>query len=184
MYVCARFGGQVIDNLVIQPIYVGSNVRVTDQLTKFYKAVVTGNFMNFLSQEYSTPKQKISTAGTARDPVFVTDGIGSTITQTQIESRLTVMINAGLIPKPNDNILYALHFAPGVGVSMNDGSQSCNVGGSWCGIHGGYYYVDGSTKLHAYYQLLPDFSLQYSSSCYWGCGTTTSVESEKVRVYC
>jgi len=173
-----RFGGRVISNVVIQPVFVGQGVRMTSQLTQFYKAVVTGNFIDFLSQEYSISNQKIG-AGTTRTPVYVGDVAAGSMQQSQIEGLLTSLITAGVLPPPNANLLYAMHFAPGISMMMNGGYESCVY---WCGIHGGFNYVNGSTTLRAYYQLLPDFSQQYSPGCYYGCAISRYDESEKVQI--
>ena len=99
---------------------------------------------------------------------------GSSITDLQIQSELTRLMNAGLLPPNDANNLYMIHFP--AGVSIKQGTSTSCV--QFCAYHG--TYVRGGKN--AYYGVIPDLS----GGCASGCGSntkfnnTTSVASHEM----
>lgn len=59
-------------------------------------------------------------------------GSGGDVSDSDIESRLVSLINAGSVPAPDKNTYYAIHFAPGITIDDGGGALSCQV---FCAYH-------------------------------------------------
>jgi hypothetical protein len=160
------YGGPVIQNVNVVPVYWSSAVPNQTSINSFYSAVTTGQYMTFLSQ-YSTtsPAQTIGN-GTRATP-FVDSQPIANVTDAQVQARLNALFTAGSLPAPNNNNLYMVHFPPGVQVTDSGGSKSCVV---FCAYHG--TYVRNSQNV--YYGIIPDLG---SGGCQSGCGTSTVINN-------
>jgi hypothetical protein len=166
------YGGPVVHNVDVVPVYWNSKVEYQSNITAFYSAIVTGAEMSFLSQ-YSTSSQTIGN-GTHGTP-YVDTQTATSVTDAQVQSHLTALFNAGKLPKPNSNNYYPVHFPAGVSISDGSGNTSCV---QFCAYHGTGTY----NGQDFYYGILPDLS---QSGCNGGCGgstvlnNTTSVASHE-----
>jgi hypothetical protein len=160
------YGGPVVKNVSVTPVYWNSSVQNQSAITAFYSAIVTGAEMSFLSQ-YSTtsPAQTIGN-GTHGAP-YVSSQTSTNVTDAQVQSFLTAAFNSGALPKPNNNTYYPVHFPSGVKITASDGSQSCV---QFCAYHGTGTY----NGQDFYYGVLPDLS---QSGCAGGCGGSTVVNN-------
>lgn len=129
------YGGPVVSNVQVFTIWWGgsSNVNYSSQLEQFYSGVTNSSWYNVLS-EYSTSTQSIATGKWVGSYSDISAPKG-TFTDSQIQTRLTGLINNGSVPAVNANIYYAIHFQSGVSISSNGGS--CQSGG-FCAYHGTY----------------------------------------------
>ena len=156
------YGGPVVQNVDVIPVYWNSKVSNQAGITAFYSAVVTGTEMTFLSQySTTTPKQTIGngTHGTAH----VDSQTSTNVTDAQIQSYLTSAFNGGKLPKPNNNTYYPIHFPSGVKITDGANNTSCV---QFCAYHGTGKY----NGQDFYYGVLPDLS---QSGCAGGCGAST-----------
>ncbi|KAJ3301587.1 hypothetical protein HDU76_005705, partial [Blyttiomyces sp. JEL0837] len=146
------YGGPVIQNVEVTTIYYG-NANFQSQIDAFYKAVVVGPFFSWLS-EYNTasPPQSIG-AGSFVGSYKETNNIKTSLDDANdIQPYLVNLTKAGII-KPNNNSYYALHFAPGISITLgSDGS--CQV---FCAYHGtiDISSLNLGTK-YLYYGIMPD----------------------------
>jgi hypothetical protein len=156
------YGGPIIQNVNVIPVYWNSSVALQSNLNQFYSAIVTGTYPTFLSQyNTSSPSQKFG-AGTRGTP-YVATQTGTNVTDAQVQSFLTASFNSGALPKPTANNLYMVHFPPGVSITDSSGSKSCVV---FCAYHGTGTY----NGQDFFYGIIPDLG---SGGCQSGCGTST-----------
>ena len=171
-------GGPVLANVKVVTVFWGNNVQFSgtgsQSLNSFYSAVTASPYYDWLS-EYNTPTQNLG-EGTLGGSYAYTSGKTGSITDGNIESGLSSLIDGGKVPAPDANTLYAVHFAPGISITMSDGSQSCVV---FCAYHNSYSH----NGKNVYYSVIPD----QGGSCAGGCGgdpslfnNTTSVSSHEL----
>jgi hypothetical protein len=160
-------GGPVLQNVKVFTVFWGNGVQFSgtgsQSLNGFYTAVTNSAYFDWLS-EYNTssPVQKIgrgSFAGSYND----TGAPKGSLKDDDLRTHLSSLIDAGTVPAPDANTLYALHFAPGISITMSDGSGSCQV---FCAYHNSYTH---NGKI-VYYSVIPD----QGGSCAGGCGSDPS----------
>jgi hypothetical protein len=160
------FGGPVVQNVDVHPVYWNSKVEVQSNLTAFYGAIVTGTVMSFLSQySTTTPKQTIGN-GTSH-AAFVDTQTATTLTDAQVQSYLIAAFNSGKLPKPNNNTYYPIHFPAGVSIALDSADVSCV---QFCAYHSTGVF----NGQDFYYGVLPDLG---QAGCNGGCGGSTLVNN-------
>jgi hypothetical protein len=154
------YGGPVLAHVKVVTIFWGAEVRYASRLNAFYAGVTDSAYFDWLS-EYDTPTQKIGRGTFGGSYADATAPTGS-ITDAMIQGELKKLIAGGQVPAPDADTYYAVHFAPGVGVTSSDGSSSCV---QFCAYHG--TYATGSAKNpYVYYGVVPD----QGGACAGGCG--------------
>jgi hypothetical protein len=172
-------GGPVLAHVKVNTVYWGSNVAFsgtgTQSLDAFYTAVVQSAYYDWLI-EYKTASQPMVGRGTFGAQYMYTAGKTGSITDANIQTALGTLIDGGKVPAPDADTLYAIHFAPGIDITMSDGSASCQV---FCAYHGSFAH--GGKNV--YYSVNPD----QGGACAGGCGNdastfnnTTSVASHEL----
>jgi hypothetical protein len=147
-------GGLVLASVNVVPVFWGSETRFQSDLTQFYSDITNSRYIDWMS-EYNTPSQQI---GRGQGQQGVVDGNVSsngTISGDDVINELGNLIDSGAVPGPDDNTLYAVHFAPGI--SISDGS--CQ---SYCAYHSNFTH-NGS---NVFYSVVPD----QGGGCASGCG--------------
>jgi hypothetical protein len=160
------YGGPVIKNVNVVPVYWNANVANQASINSFYSAVTTGQYMTFLSQ-YSTTSPAQTIGNGSRGTPFVDNQTATAVTDAQVQARLNALFTAGTLPAPNNNNLYMVHFPAGVQITDSGGSKSCVT---FCAYHG--TYVRNSQNV--YYGIIPDLG---SGGCQSGCGTSTVINN-------
>jgi hypothetical protein len=156
------YGGPVLKNVNVVPVYWNSSVALQSNMNAFYSAVTAGQYMTFLSQ-YSTTSPAQTIGNGTRGTPFVDSNATASVTDAQVQARLNALFTAGTLPAPNNNNLYMVHFPAGMTITDSGGSKSCVV---FCAYHG--TYVRNSQNV--YYGIIPDLG---SGGCQNGCGTST-----------
>lgn len=160
------YGGPVIQNVNVIPVYWNSKVALQSNLNAFYSAVSTGQYMAFFSQyDTSSPAQKIGNG--SRGTPYVDSDTSTNVTDAQVQAELNRLFAAGHLPAPSNDRLYMVHFPPGVTITDSGGSQSCVV---FCAYHGTYV----RNGQDVYYGIIPDLG---SGGCQSGCGNSTTVNN-------
>ncbi|KAI9202687.1 uncharacterized protein BJ171DRAFT_626361 [Polychytrium aggregatum] len=157
------YGGPVIANINVNPIYYGGNVNYQSQMDTFYSAIVGSSYISWLS-EYNTPTQSIGT-GSFGTSISKSSGLSSSTTDDAIQTWLRSLVQSGTL-KPTANTYYPIHFAPGYSISMG-GDSSCV---QFCAYHGTIDVSDISSTKYLYYGVMPD----QGGSCAGGCGSNPS----------
>ena len=167
------YGGPVISNVHVVPVFWGANVpsTVTSQIGEFYSAVTDSTLFDFLA-EYDTnvadyagnqgTGQHIG-RGTAAAPITITPSITGNVTDAQITTELKAQIAAGHLPSQTADTLYMIHFPAGMSISMPDGNggtaASCK---QFCAYHS---TIAASTNI--FYGVIPNVT---TDGCELGCG--------------
>lgn len=149
-----NYGGPVLKNVNVIPVYWNSNVAYQSNLNAFYAAVTNSGYYDMLAQ-YGIGR------GTRGTPVVDTKGTG-TFTDAQVQAELNNLFAAGKLPLPNANNYYPVHFPSGVTVVDSSGSASCT---QWCAYHG--TYVRNGVNVN--YGIIPD----QGGGCAGGCGSNS-----------
>ena len=172
-------GGPVLAHVKVVTVYWGSNVQFSgtgaQSLDAFYTSVIQSAYYDWLI-EYKTTSQPMVGRGTFAGTYAYTAGKTGSITDANIQTGLASLIDGSKVPAPDGDTLYAIHFAPGISITMSDGSKSCQV---FCAYHGSFSH--GGKNV--YYSVNPD----QGGSCAGGCGNdpslfnnTTSVASHEL----
>ena len=168
-------GGPVLSNAKVVAVIWGPKVNSVVQkgIAGMFQATLNSSYMDFMS-EYSTNIS--STDG--REGTHQTIGRGSfvgtvgitpsltqtTITDQQIGEELESQVQAGHLPRPDQDTLYMNYFPPGVTINLN-GALSCQV---FCGYHSTYQSHDLGL---IYYGVIADLG----GNCSIGCGGSPSL---------
>jgi hypothetical protein len=171
------YGGRVISNVHVVPVFWGNNVE-SDTRTKiegFYKAIVQdlGYGFDWLD-EYNTmattpsgTRQHIG-VGTVQAPITIQPITPNRMSDNQIVAELRRQIAlgpvAGLPPPDNPNVVYLLHFPPGTVITSGT-ATSCV---EFCAYHDTVDKADTGLANHLLIGVIPDHGV--GSGCETGCG--------------
>jgi MYXO-CTERM domain-containing protein len=172
-------GGPVLAHVKVNTVYWGTNVAFsgtgTQSLDAFYTAVTQSAYYDWLI-EYKTTSQPSVGRGSFGAQYMYTAGKTGSLTDANIQTALGTLIDGGKVPAPDADTLYAIHFAPGISITMSDGSASCSV---FCAYHGSFNHGGKAV----FYSVNPD----QGGACAGGCGgdastfnNTTSVASHEL----
>jgi hypothetical protein len=183
----AYYGGPVLSNVHVVTVFWGATVN--DQVQKniggFYASIVNSTHMDFLNQ-YSTKvravdgregtNQQIGRGSYGGEYPIVPLNTKKVLDDGEIQAELEYQITQNVLPKPDSNTLYMIHFSPGITISI-EGMESCQA---FCAYHEGF---KSNAFGDIFYGVMPDFS---SGACSFGCGsgsvfdTTTAVSSHEL----
>lgn len=149
------YGGHVLSHVKVDVVVWGSwsypaSVPITGprSISSFYAGVTASKHLDWLS-EYDTPTQHIK-RGTLEGVYTVhppSAADGATISDTQLTGALRTLIDAGQLPKPSTNRLYAIFFRPGQTIVTADGNSANN----FCAFHDTIAYKSAT----AYFAVMP-----------------------------
>ena len=155
-----NYGGPVLKSVQVYPIYWGSGVRCSTNIDSGYTTLVGSSIYTSLLPQYSG-------IGPGTNHATYTDTGAPTataITDAQIQAELSRLITAGLVPAPNANTYYPIHFPSGRSITGADLiSKSCK---EFCAYHG--TYVRNGVNVN--YGVIPDVG---DAGCAGGCGAST-----------
>ncbi|KAJ3014125.1 UNVERIFIED_CONTAM: hypothetical protein HDU68_000412 [Siphonaria sp. JEL0065] len=160
-----NYGGPVIANVEVQPLFYGS-AAYQAETNAFYKGVTQSSWFDSMAQ-YGVGRGS-STNGIAAPTTLGTSG---TIQDTAIQTYLVNLAKAGTI-KPTVNTYFPIHFAPGITIDQGPDASgkpqlSCKI---FCAYHG---TIDISSlnlgPKYMYYGIMPD----QGGACAGGCGSNS-----------
>jgi len=168
-----NYGGPILSNIHISPIYWNSGVQFTSTLDPFYNDVPASGLWAMLDQYgvgFGSGSPGVVATQSTRD-----------IADSAIRTEILVEINHGSVPLPTDpNNYYPVHLAPDMQVTAPDGTHSCVF---FCAYHGTFQARDvNGNVFNINYGVLPDLG----GACAGGCGgdtilnNTTSVASHEL----
>ena len=166
------YGGPVLEHPKVVAVLWGDvDAQVAGGAGKFYKALLGSPAFSWLS-EYDTNVSAVNgNPGTGQHigrgsfdkTVRISPAArGTTLTDAQIERELAAQIRKRVLPAPDADTIFMVHFAPGIRIRLG-ASHSCESGG-FCGYHSAFK-VRGKRLA---YSVLPDMS--DGSGCDTGCG--------------
>ena len=146
------FGGPVLKNVNIRPVYWNSATAFQSNLNSFYKAVTQSRLYDMLFQ-YSSIGRGSGVNG------IVDNRATASVTDAQVQAELKRLITAGTLV-PTSNTYFPVHFPAGMNITAPDGSRSCVV---FCAYHGTFTQANG---INVNYGVIPD----QGGGCAGGCG--------------
>lgn len=156
------YGGPVISNVKVVSVLWNNRVmpEVKSGITDFYRAYVDSQHMDWLN-EYATNVNAVDgRAGTGQTigrgqvlgEVTLNPSVTSKkITDEQIQQEIEKSVDAGILPRPDDNTLYMIHFSKDIQISI-EGMTSCF---SFGGYHNG---VKSAKYGNVFYGVMPECS--------------------------
>ncbi|KAJ3347154.1 hypothetical protein HDU83_002360 [Entophlyctis luteolus] len=159
------YGGPVISNVQVTPIFYGENADFKTEIVNYYSFLVTSSWMNIFSQ-YDTPTQHIRKGGVAG---FLVETVIKTYLDdiNDIQPYLRSLVLDGRV-MPTPNSYYPIHLQFGINVTSDSG-LSCETFG---GYHSYVYIADISQNAkYLWYGVIPNcgpypdlYSMSYSIS--------------------
>lgn len=183
------YGGPVISNARVITVFWGGAVDplMQKELGPFYAATINSNHMEWLDQ-YATfgravdgrqgTNQHIARGSYGGEYVITPVHNNRSIDDKDIQAELELQVAKNVLPRPDQNTLYMIHFPAGMTITI-EGAKSCV---NFCAYHNGF----GSRGLNSsvFYGVMPDFK---SGACSFGCGgggnvfdTTTAISSHEL----
>jgi len=147
-----NFGGPVLKNVDVHPVFWNSSTQFQSNINAFYKAVTNSALFDLLSQ-YSGIGRGSGVNG------FVDNRTTTRVTDAAVQTELNRLFSAGSLPAPSANSYFPVHFPSGVTITAPDGSRSCV---QFCAYHG--TYVRNGVNVN--YGVIPD----QGGGCAGGCG--------------
>ena len=156
------YGGPVISNVKVFTVLWNDRVSpaVKTGITDFYRAYVDSQHMDWLNEYATNVKAVDGRAGTGQtigrgqvlgEKTLTPSVTAKKITDTQIQQEIEKSIDAGLLPKPDKNMLYMMHFSKDIQISI-EGMTSCFS-------FGGYHNAFKSAKYgDIFYGVMPECS--------------------------
>lgn len=171
------FGGRVLANVEIVPVFYGTavNAQLTSASTgiaQFYADVTQSAYWTLLS-EYDTPYQHIGPGsayfGITIQPAVISYSSTFVVTDVQIQQELQRQVFMGVLPAPDANTLYMISFPANASVTGPASvGNSCTSGG-FCAYHNSF--MAGSTPNVYCYAVLMD---TFTGGCASGCARNGS----------
>ncbi len=169
------YGGPVISNVRLYTVFWGPKVdsKLKQDMPKFYSAYVSSAQMEWLDQ-YNTRLQSVShTEGTNQhigrgnyggDFEITPKNTSTNLQDADVQAELEYQIAQNILPKPDENSLYMIHFPMNVKITI-EGQSSCS---SFCAYHEGF---KSKTFGNVFYGVMPDLK---SSGCSFSCAMGSS----------
>jgi hypothetical protein len=162
------YGGPVLSSVEVVVVYWGTNVNYQEQIPGFYQSVTNSPYFDWLA-EYNTPSQKIARGSFVRAVVDKDAPTQVNLADQDVQNELSRLMDAGTLPPPDANTLYAVYFPPGVNITLPDGTQSCR---QFCAYHSGFGVSHGTGSV--FYSVIPDMG----GGCSQGCGQSDQFGDE------
>jgi hypothetical protein len=151
-----NFGGPILANVHVAPLYWNSGVQFQANLNPFYNDVPNSPLYTMLAQ-YGVGHGN-GQAG------FVDTRATRSVSDATVQTEVLAQINAGHLPAPTANTYYPVHFPAGMNVTAPDGSRSCVV---FCAYHGTFAVRNSAgAVVNVNYGVVPD----QGGGCAGGCG--------------
>jgi hypothetical protein len=164
-----KYNGPLIQHVKVFDVFYNQGNTLRDTLTSYFTAITQSAYFDWLA-EYNEPNYKIargSFLGKFEDTNSATTA--KTLTDAQVETYLSGLIDAGKVPAPDDDTMYMIFFPSPITITMSDGSASCaNMG--FCAYHSSYAHNGKNVR----YGVMPD---QTTGGCSMGCGPGTAVDN-------
>jgi hypothetical protein len=152
------FGGPVLTNVHVSPIFWNSGTQFQANLNPFYNDVPNSPLFTLLSQ-YRAIGHGNGQAG------FVDNRATRSVRDSAVQTEVLRVINLGTaVAPPSANTYYPVHFPSGMSVTAPDGSRSCV---QFCAYHGTFAVQNSAGQvININYGVVPD----QGGGCAGGCG--------------
>lgn len=156
------YGGPVISHPKVFTVLWNDRVsaEVKAHISEFYAAYVNSEHMDWLNEYQTNLKAVDGRPGTAQEigrgqflgeKLIAASVSSKKITDVQIQHEIELQIDAGVLPRPDQDSLYMIHFSKDIQISV-EGMTSCYA-------FGGYHNGFKSAKYgNVFYGVLPECS--------------------------
>jgi hypothetical protein len=151
-----NFGGPVLAHVSVHPVYWNASTQFQSNLNAFYKAIPNSTYFDLLSSYGVFRGSGVNGVVDNRSTTTVSDAV--------VRTELNRLFSAAIIPLPNANNYYPVHFPAGMTITAPDGSRSCVA---FCGYHG--TYVRAGVNVN--YGVIPD----QGGDCAGACGNNLAL---------
>ncbi len=154
------YGGPVISQVKVVTVFWNDKVApvLQKEMPQFYADFVNSSQIDWLN-EYKTnvkavdgregTNQSFSRGSHLGQVKLVPQQRSTSITDEDVRTEIEAQVRAGVLPKPDKDTLYMIHFGREMSISI-EGMKSCSS-------FGGYHYYGSSQELGDYfYSVLPD----------------------------
>lgn len=167
-------GGHIISNVQVVPVLWGPDVYAETQqrIGDFYKTLVVSSYFDSIN-EYDTTRSNgtMQTFGMGTsDKVYTITPINQngTLGENDLAGEIAAQVMAGVLPPPNNNTLYMLHFAPNFTLTNSGGSDCSQPNGQFCAYHSNGHIGAQIFRFGA----MPDMS---QGGCTMGCASNPNL---------
>jgi len=160
-------GGALLQHVKIVQVAWSSATAYQSELAQFYASMVQSPYLDWIG-EYNGGGQSLGRGSFVGAFVDPSPPPLTTVNQvTDVEPELKRLIDAELVPAPDADTLYMIHFPPGVNITMDGGYESC-VGTNplFCAFH----YFTPHTNGNVRYAVIPDMASGLCGDCADGTG--------------
>lgn len=179
------YGGPVINKVRVYAVFWGQSIAPSFQkdLAGFYAAAANSSLLDWMNQ-YAThlkavdgrdgTRQNITRGSFGGAFVIAPKNTRKDLNDGDLHVEIENQVAAGVLPKPNADTVYMIHFPADVSISIED-HKSCET---FCAYHNGFNSAQyGPT----FYSVMPDLN---AGACSFGCGGgfngTTEVSSHEL----
>lgn len=169
------YGGPVTENAKVYVVWWGDPAKINPVITvakggiaDFYAGVLNSSYMDWLNVYNTTGNAQAGShngmAGTGQrigrgnyaGTLTLANVPTGNVTDAQVQSTIDQALDAGTLPPPDDNTLYAIYFPKAVSISL-DGTTSCHGFGAY------HNFIMESQRHAVYYAVMPDCGGSFSS---------------------
>jgi hypothetical protein len=169
------FGGPVIPNPKVYVVWWGDPAKLSPAVTAakggiadFYAGITNSKYMDSMN-EYNTDilvqaGSRTGSPGTGQrigrgnyaGTITLKSVPAGNVTDPQVQATIDRALDAGILPAPDDNTIYAIYFPRNVTISIPGSGSSCRS-------FGAYHFSTTETVRHnAYYLVMPDCGNSFS----------------------
>ena len=164
-------GGALIHETKVVLVQWGAASSYASKLPAFYGGILQSPYMDWL-RDYDQPGYAVvrgSFLGVYVDP---SPPAKTTVDDaSDVQPELEKLVADGVVPPPDANTLYVIHFAPGILITQaGDPSCSSSSQNAYCAFHGNIR--SGSAMIR--YAVIPDMA---PAGCAQGCGIGNSSDA-------
>lgn len=156
------YGGPVISAVKLYAVFWTAAVDKTTQakIGPFYDALANSSYIDMLKQ-YGTKDQTIGRGSFGGVITLKPINTSKSLDQKDVEAEIIAQLDKGVLPKPDGNTLFMIHFPQGYRITAFGGA-SCST---WCADHEG---IKNHPKYgNVAYAMMPDMG----GACAFGCGS-------------
>ncbi len=172
------YGGPVLEHPKVVAVLWGDvDAQVADRAGAFYVALLASSAFSWLHEYDTTVDAANGRPGTGQQigrgsfdkTVRISPAArGTSLSDAQIEKELAAQIRKRVLPAPDADTVFMVHFAPGIHIRLGT-SSSCEAGG-FCGYHSAFK-IRGKRLAYA---VLPDMG--DGSGCDTGCSGSSALD--------
>jgi serine protease len=169
------YGGPVIPSPKVYVVWWGDPSKINPVLTAtkggiadYFAGITNSKFMDWMNEYDTTIATQVGShkgsAGTGQrigrgnyvSTITMSDVPAGNVTDQQIQDTLNKAFDAGTLPEPDENTIYAIYFPASVSISLDQNGTSCSSFGAY------HEAAIETTRHNAFYLVMPDCGFSFS----------------------